>query len=383
MKVLHLVDYFTQPTQTFIKRYVQKTMQFAEVAVASFEFYQLPSDIEEHVKLYKINNPQFSRKNLSGAKRYLFEKITGKEFWYSQFNEILKEFKPDIIHCHFGTMGILMMEFSSKYPVKIPYATTIYAYDITSLPAANEKYRKNLQKLWLKGTGFFAEGPSLAEKFVAAGCPPEKCIINPLLIPIAEYPLKTHYRTINDPIKFLFIGRFVEKKGFHIFLEAIGKLCGKINEFTIDIIGAGPMDEQYRQLVGEYNLEPFIKWHGMVNHDNIIPMLKDYDFLVHPSLKAKDNDSEGGSATIIIEAEAVGLPIITTDHDDIPFVMGYADFLAKENDPDSLIEVLERMVNCDTMQDYAKQGIKKVYELHDLNMNTSYEANLKLLADKN
>jgi glycosyltransferase involved in cell wall biosynthesis len=380
MKVLHLVDYFTQPTQTFIKRYIQKSMQFADVAVAAFDFYDVPDDIKEKATLYKINNPQFSRKNLPGLKRWLFEKITGEQFWYTGFNEIINAFKPDIIHCHFGNMGILMMEFTNKYPLKVPYVTTIYAYDISAQPFLDKEYRKKLTKLWVKGNGFFAEGPSLAKKFIAYGCPETKCIINPLLIPIEDYPVKTTYRSINDPIKFLFVGRFVEKKGFHIFLEAIGKLHDKINEFSIDIIGSGPMHETYSQIITEYGLEPFVKWHGMVNHNEIIPMLKNYDFLAHSSLLAKDGDTEGGSATIIIEAEAVGLPIITTYHDDIPFVMGYHDFLANENDLDSLMLVIEKIVVCDNIQYYTKKGVEKVKAMHDLQLNTSYEANLKKLA---
>jgi len=379
MKVLHFVDYFTQPTQTFIKRYVQKSMEFAEVAVASFDFNDIPDDIKNRVSLYKIENPQFSRKNVAGLKRYLVEKITGEAYWHKRFNAIIDAFKPDIIHCHFGYLGVFMMEFNDKYRSKVPYVTTIYAYDITSLPLANKKYRKSLDRLWENGNAFFAEGPSLMDKFIAHGCPAAKCIINPLLIPIEEYPVKTKFRKMDAPIKFLFIGRFVEKKGFHVFLKALSMLRSEINSFSMDIIGSGPMHETYKQIIAEEQLEPFIKWHGMVKHDEIIPILKNYDFLAHSSLTASDGDSEGGSATIIIEALAVGLPIITTDHDDIPFVMGYRDFLAKENDIDSLIAVIRNIVRCDNIDHYAEIGRIKVAELHDLHRNTSYEANLKKL----
>lgn len=112
-------------------------------------------------------------------------------------------------------------------------------------------------------------------------------------------------------------------------------------------------------------------------------MMKNYDFLVHPSVTAKDNDSEGGAPTIIIEAQAIGLPVITTDHADIPFIMGYPDFVARENDVDSLMRVIEKIIKCDDIPYYAKQGIKKVYDLHNLKLNTTYEANLKELISRN
>lgn len=377
MRVLHFVDNFTKPTETFIKRYVQKALQFADVAIASFDFYDVPADLEEKVTLYKLDNPQFSRKTVSGLKRYAAEKLTGEKIWYRQFNEAIQNFKPDVIHCHFGPMGVEMMEFNKKYKVKVPYATTIYAYDITSLPLLNPKYRESLPALWADGSAFFAEGPALAKKFYAYGCPVEKCMINPLLIPIDDYPRKTTYRDAADPIKFLFIGRFVEKKGFHVFLKVIAGLRDKIPPFTLDIVGSGPMQEAYEQLVAEYQLEPLIKWHGLVKHQDIIPMIKDFDFLVHPSLTAKDGDDEGGSATIIIEAEAVGLPIITTTHADIPYVMGYDDFMAKEDDMPSLADAIIKIVNCQNMSHYAQLGREKILAQHNLEHNNIYEANVK------
>jgi hypothetical protein len=62
--------------------------------------------------------------------------------------------------------------------------------------------------------------------------------------------------------------------------------------------------------------------------------------------------------------------------------MGYHDFLAKENDLDSLIDVIQRIITCDNIQHYTKLGMEKVYELHDLEKNTSYEANLTSLINQ-
>jgi len=182
---------------------------------------------------------------------------------------------------------------------------------------------------------------------------------------------------VEDTVKFLFVGRFQEKKVLHLFLDAIAQLKNKIGDFSIDIVGAGPMQAAYEQLIAKNDLQPFIKWRGMLPHEQIIGMMKDNDFLVHPSLTATDGDSEGGAPTIVIEAQAVGLPIITSTHADIPFIMGYHDFLAKENDLSSLVEAIEKIVKCADMERYAKMGRQKVCEMHDLKLNTSYEANLR------
>ena len=55
--------------------------------------------------------------------------------------------------------------------------------------------------------------------------------------------------------------------------------------------------------------------------------------LAVPSRTTTDGDTEGGAPTILMEAQASGLPVISTHHADIPFVVApeYHRFLAAEN----------------------------------------------------
>jgi len=383
MRILHFTESFSQPTETFIKRYVQKSMQFAEVGIVAYSFHNIEDEIKERVSLFEITNKLYTRKTIPGAVRYIYEHLSGMRLWYMQLNNAIESFNPDIIHCHFGNTGIAMMNFNRKFKKHIPYVTSFYGYDISSLPAADRKYRKELNKLWKDGPAFFAEGPELAKKGIALGSPSTKWLINPLLIPVDDYPVKEEYRGAKTSVKFLFVGRFMEKKGFHLFLKAIAQLKKIINEFSIDIVGAGPYQKEYEQIIAENGLQSHIRWLGMLKHTEIIGMMKNYDFLVHPSLTAKDNDSEGGAPTIIIEAQAVGLPVITSDHADIPYVMGYRDFMAKENNITSLIDSIESMINCSDIQHYTKMGKDKVIVQHSLKQNELYENNLKKIISQN
>ena len=55
---------------------------------------------------------------------------------------------------------------------------------------------------------------------------------------------------------------------------------------------------------------------------------------VQPSLTAPDGDSEGGAPTTLLEAQACGLPVLTTRHADIPEVVREDDsaLLSEEED---------------------------------------------------
>ena len=375
--MLHFVDYFFQPTQTFIKRYVEKSMEFAEVGIVSFGFKDIPSNLTNKVQLFEIKNSVYTRKNLIGATKYIIEKATGIKFWYSQLNAIINEFKPDAIHCHFGYMGVTAMKYGNRHKMNIPFVTSFYGFDISSLPQNDKEYLHDLKILWNKGSSFFAEGPMLAKKMTDLGCPKSKALINPLLIPLDEYPPKQQYRKVGDSIKFLFVGRFVEKKGFHLFLKAIGSIGNKLPNYTVTVVGDGSLKKDYEQILLENNLSDKISWLGMKTLGEIIEMMPQFDFLVHPSVTAKDGDSEGGAPTILIEAQAIGLPIITSTHADIPYVMGYHDFLAKENDIPSLCDTILQIAVEDNIEKIVQLGKPKVKMQHDLHESKIYETHLK------
>src|SRR5262249_39932754 len=60
------------------------------------------------------------------------------------------------------------------------------------------------------------------------------------------------------------------------------------------------------------------------------------------ALSTTDDDSEGGAPTILLEAQAIGTPIVTTRHADIPNVVpaGPSVWLCDEHDVGRLGEAL-------------------------------------------
>ena len=74
-------------------------------------------------------------------------------------------------------------------------------------------------------------------------------------------------------------------------------------------------------MVKDLNLEGCVKLLGIQQHRTVIDEMFNADIFLHPSVTGQDGDNEGGAPVCIIEASAIGLPVISTFHADIPEVV--------------------------------------------------------------
>lgn len=74
--------------------------------------------------------------------------------------------------------------------------------------------------------------------------------------------------------------------------------------------------------------------------------LAEFDAFVHPGCNASDRDCEGGAPIVLLPAKACGLPVLSTNHCDIPdeVLVGRTGNLSVEADPSALPVNIERIV---------------------------------------
>ncbi|WGS60770.1 glycosyltransferase family 4 protein [Vibrio lentus] len=108
-------------------------------------------------------------------------------------------------------------------------------------------------------------------------------------------------RKITDGnIKIVAMSRLVEGKGFEQVIDMIANAEAR---FTLDIIGAGPIECELKEMVSIKGLDKQVVFHGWKNGKEKELLLLNSDIFVLPS----SNDSFG---MVYIEAMSLGVPVI-------------------------------------------------------------------------
>jgi colanic acid/amylovoran biosynthesis glycosyltransferase len=110
------------------------------------------------------------------------------------------------------------------------------------------------------------------------------------------------------------------------------------------LMGSGPEETRLRALAASSGVADRITFMAARSHEAYAMIMRQAHVFVHPSRTARNGDGEGGAPTALLEAQALGLPVITTTHDDIPSVVDQsAAMLAPPGDVAAVAGLMLRM----------------------------------------
>jgi colanic acid/amylovoran biosynthesis glycosyltransferase len=248
-----------------------------------------------------------------------------------------------LLHAHFGDTGAALLPLQRR--TGLPLVTSFYGHDASRL-ARLPVWRERFRALFEVGVAFLAEGPALAARLRELGCAPEKIFIQRIAIDVARYPFRARRAPADRAARLFFCARFTEKKGLPQALEALARVRLRHPNVTLRVGGDGPQRAAVEAAIERLDLRGAVELLGMLPHRQMIEELDRCDLFLQPSLTAADGDSEGGAPTTLLEAQACGVPILTTDHADIPAVVdpGRSALLSREGDVAALATHLEALL---------------------------------------
>lgn len=264
--------------------------------------------------------------------------------WYAYYYLLKKDKDILAIHAHMGTQGFYAIPLVNK--LKKPLVVTFYGSDMSDVPKL-PGWKERYIQLFDVASKVIVEGPYMKSKMIELGCKPELVEIVKIGVPLKH--LSFHYRPVyinTETLQILMCANFFPKKGYLKALKALKIMHQNGIKFQVSIIGDGNLKQDILNYININDLGDIISLLGSKKLPEIYELSKKMHVFFHPSETAPDGGSEGGAPTIIIEMQALGLPIIATKHADIPNVIPIENhFLADEYDVNGLVYQFERLMS--------------------------------------
>ncbi len=188
----------------------------------------------------------------------------------------------------------------------------------------------------------FAVSQDLRRKIIADGMAENKVFYLPNMIALNNKELnKNEYdsKDKNEILTFGTLGRFVKKKGFDVFLQALALLKAKNYDFRVLIGGDGEEKDNLRLLCDQLNLEHEVSFLGWLKEEDRNNFYKKLDVFCLPSLHEP-------FGIVILEALKYSLSIVTTNTEGPKEILseGQDALFVPKNDPVALAEALEKLI---------------------------------------
>jgi glycosyltransferase involved in cell wall biosynthesis len=141
------------------------------------------------------------------------------------------------------------------------------------------------------------------------------------------------------------VGRLISKKGFGNLIRACGLLSQHRTSFQCEIIGEGPLENDLRAEIAKLDLQNHVALVGPKLQSELRQRLTNANIFVLPSVV----DVDGGMdnlPTVIMEAMASGLPVVSTNVGGIPEMITEKEtgILVESGDVAALADALEKLI---------------------------------------
>ena len=251
----------------------------------------------------------------------------------------LQDLGIDHVHAHFAGMAARTAFWIAKF-FPITFSFTAHANDIF----APRKFEIGLDKLVETARVIITE-TNYSEKFLQERFPEYADRIHRVYngLNLAEFG-RANFSS--DPPMIVAIGRLIVKKGFANLIRACALLVERGRPFRCEIFGEGPLENQLLGQIGESGLKELVQLPGPKPQHQLRERLAAANVFVLPSVP----EAEGGMdnlPTVIMEAMATGLPVISTRIGGIPEMVidNETGFLVRPDDPVALADAIEKVIN--------------------------------------
>ncbi|MFH1055763.1 MAG: glycosyltransferase [Candidatus Altiarchaeota archaeon] len=276
--------------------------------------------------------------------------------------------KFDIVHCHFRKnclTGSLLKEIGF---FRCSLVASLYDNNVSA--NARRAGGGLYMPLFRKADLIITVSEHMREELIRLGCGKDKIMVNHISVDRKKFPYKVREMRGSGTTRVTTIASLVEESGVEYGIRAFAKVLDEHGDMEYTIIGDGPLRKHLQEVIAELDVNDTVNLIGGEKKGEITKTLYDSDVLIAPNLISED---EGEIPTILLEAQASGLPAISTRRNGIDEVIvdGGTGFLVKEKNVEELANKLSLLVKNPyvrlDMGEACRQHVEKEYKTETIN----------------
>lgn len=287
---------------------------------------------------------------------YLFNPIA--------LGQVIAEFKPDLIQVEEEVFSLVTTE--------VALWSKIYRLPLVVFGWENMQRQLSLPRQWIRNfvmatTNLFLSGNQDGLNVMRQWGFEKTIEVMPQMGVDPEFfNTKLVKSSPDGQFRIGFLGRLSPGKGIDLLLQALQKLRAQGLACQLILCGSGDSEANLRQQAEELKIADWVIWRGGVRHEQSPAEIGNFDVLVLPSRSTPQWKEQFGH--VLIEAMAMGIPVVGSSSGEIPNVIGRPDLVFPEEDVAGLTAILARLIEepawCQELGDFGLARVQQKYS-HD------------------
>lgn len=279
---------------------------------------------------------------------------------YDFSKKLAEQNSYDFIHAFsLFPCGIVARKLGKK--LKVPYVTTFREEDIAVLAKKDGILNKinafKAGKALTDSLFLICETQKLKDLMLGLDLKKEVTII-PNGVDALKYFTDASKRN-PETFTIVCVSDVTPLQGVRFLIQAFKILSGRYDNARLVIVGDGNEKQSLEDLVQGLDLKDKVEFTGKIAEDDIVAHCQKSNLFVRPTL-------ENSKVEIVLQAFAVGLPVITTKTEGIQEILedGVNGLFVKMKDANDLVEKIEKLVldqkACETMSKNARISAERL-----------------------
>lgn len=350
MKILFLADSDSPHTLRWIK-----SLHHFGYSIAIFSIHSINTEYYKDYPDILLYSAEISRKI------QFISEISFSKLKYlcsiSKIKNIIKTFKPDIIHAHYASSYGLLAVLTKFKPVIISF----WGSDVLIFPKKTFIHKFILKYISLKADALLSTS-NFMKKEILKYCDKDITVI-PFGVDVNLFKPIDNTRTDNSFVIIGTIKNLEENYGIKYLITAFGQLKKKSlgKNLKLLIVGKGSQVNELKTLVKNYGIERDVEFTGYIDPLIIYKYHQQLDIAVIPSI----SESFGVSA---VESMSCCKPVVASNVGGLPEVIvdGVTGIIVEPENAVSLELAIEKLLADPLMRiEMGKRGRERVIKEYD------------------